>query len=355
MMLKRQKTESSTIQETLSRLRERLPGNWTLSLSESGTLRVPRPDARIEIKAAQGRRVKVAVEVRRGIEPKEVANIAGKQARPGESPRIFVAPYLSPRTRDLLGRAGINYADTTGNVRLLIENEFVYVLTSGASENPVRESRPLLSLKGPIAGRVARALCDFPPPMRIGQLAERANASLASVSRVVNFLDREALLTRKVHGPIQTADWAGIIRRWVEKYSWVKSNRTTSWLAARGIESVMDGLRKPSLNNRAVTGSAAAARVAPIAGSRLVAIYSDTPAQLARELGLRETDAGANVIISEPFDSVVFDRVRIQDGIPYAALSQVVADLLTGPGRSPAEGEELIQWMKANESAWRAQ
>ena len=41
------------------------------------------------------------------------------------------------------------------------------------------------------------------------------------------------------------------------------------------------------------------------------------------------------------------------EGIRYAALAQVVADLLTSPGRGPSEGEALIDWMKANENAWR--
>ena len=29
------------------------------------------------------------------------------------------------------------------------------------------------------------------------------------------------------------------------------------------------------------------------------------------------------------------------------------SDLLTSPGRGPAEAEELINWMRANEEPWR--
>jgi hypothetical protein len=36
-----------------------------------------------------------------------------------------------------------------------------------------------------------------------------------------------------------------------------------------------------------------------------------------------------------------------------ASPSQVAVDLLTGPGREPSEGEELLLWMKGNEAAWR--
>ena len=36
-----------------------------------------------------------------------------------------------------------------------------------------------------------------------------------------------------------------------------------------------------------------------------------------------------------------------------AAPTQVVVDLMTGPGRSPNEAEELLEWMKRNERSWR--
>ena len=40
-------------------------------------------------------------------------------------------------------------------------------------------------------------------------------------------------------------------------------------------------------------------------------------------------------------------------GYLVAAPAQVAADLLNGPGREPAEGEFLIEWMKINEEQWR--
>ena len=52
-------------------------------------------------------------------------------------------------------------------------------------------------------------------------------------------------------------------------------------------------------------------------------------------------------------DALTIRLLIIAYGVWYAAPSQVAADLLTSPGRGPAEGEELIQWMQANEEAWR--
>jgi len=59
------------------------------------------------------------------------------------------------------------------------------------------------------------------------------------------------------------------------------------------------------------------------------------------------------VLLVEPFDSVVFDRTSLDDGLRYVAPSQAAADLLTSSGRGPEEAEALIEWMLSHEEAWR--
>jgi len=59
-----------------------------------------------------------------------------------------------------------------------------------------------------------------------------------------------------------------------------------------------------------------------------------------RHLDLREVDSGANVLIAEPFDPVVYERMTKRDGLTLTAPTQIAADLLTGSGRMPSEGEE---------------
>ena len=53
------------------------------------------------------------------------------------------------------------------------------------------------------------------------------------------------------------------------------------------------------------------------------------------------------------YEIVFRDTRRSELGYKVAAPEQVAADLLTGPGRNPSEGEELIKWMEENESEWR--
>lgn len=119
----------------------------------------------------------------------------------------------------------------------------------------------------------------------------------------------------------------------------------------------MSGLtRKLSDTKRpyALTGSLAAVELAPVAPTRLGAMYVDSIRDAQRELDLREVETGANVVLVEPFSPVALARTWQRDGLTYAAASQVAADLLTSPGRAPAEGEALIEWMAENEDAWRS-
>ena len=103
----------------------------------------------------------------------------------------------------------------------------------------------------------------------------------------------------------------------------------------------------------AVTGSFAATRLAPVAEPRLVTIYAEDPEAAAGQLGLRSAETGGNVLILRPFDPVAFERAQCADGITYTRVTQVLADLMKGPGRGPAEAEGLVEWMRDNEDIWK--
>jgi hypothetical protein len=126
-------------------------------------------------------------------------------------------------------------------------------------------------------------------------------------------------------------------------------------LAPNGANDVLARLRDgdPTRRPPVVTGSFAAVRVAPVAAPALLLAYCDDVSAVARDLGLLPADEGANVALLTPFDRVVWERTVVDAGVAYAAPSQVAVDCLTGPGRMPAEGEAVLEWMLADESHWR--
>ncbi len=323
----------------------RLPSSWHLASAPGGT-----PDA--TLRAPDGATARLRVIRRKRLDPKDVAALLAPQ-RGSLDGTLVAAPFLSPRTRQLLVDAGASYADATGNLRLVLDRPAVFIQTEGAQKNPQREPRPLISLKGPAAARVVRALCDVKPPYGVRRLAQIAAAAPATVSRTLTFLVREALVKRGPRGEVLDLDWPALIRRWVQDYQFLSSNAVSTFLEPRGIPGLISKLR--GFRRRyAVTGSLAAARRAPVAAARVAALYVDDPSAVADSLDLRSAEAGANVTLVRPIDAVVFERMWAEDGLNFAALPQVAADLLTSPGRAPSEGEELIAWMRKNENAWRA-
>jgi len=132
----------------------------------------------------------------------------------------------------------------------------------------------------------------------------------------------------------------------------MQSNKMATYLEPRGMQEVFGKLGNASFKY-AITGSFAAARYASVTQSRLFTVYVENPEVAEESLGLRRAETGGNVLLGRPFDSVVFERTVSSDALIYARVSQVAADLLTGPGRNPSEGEALIAWMNTNEEKWR--
>jgi hypothetical protein len=334
-------------------LEDRLPLGWRLKRSVRETRAGKRTvaDVLVTLAGPGDQATSIIVEAKSRLEPQNVEGLAGQLADSSE-PVLVVAPYLSPRTRERLIASGLNFADLTGNIRLVLSKPALFIDARGADENPTPSLRERRSLKGPKAGRIVRTLCDFRSPIGLRDLAKRANVDAGYASRVVQYLIRDALVTRTGRGPITSVDWAALLWRWSEEYSPLKAGRATSFLAPRGLPAVVGALKKLR-GGYTVSGSWAANLLAPIGPARLLLCYADDVSALAKRLDLRQVDSGMNVVLAQPFDPVVAERTIKRDRLVIAAPSQIVADLMTSPGRGPNEAEALIEWMRQNEDDWR--
>ncbi|MGH7919266.1 MAG: hypothetical protein ACREQM_04885 [Candidatus Dormibacteraceae bacterium] len=229
----------------------------------------------------------------------------------------------------------------------------LFVAAKGARKDPWPSDDVLQSLRGRGAGRALRALVDFRPPFGVRDLAVRAGVPLGTLSRTLDLIDREGFVVRDARGAVLDMDWEGAIRRWALDYDYRRANRVAYYLDPRGL-TILSGKLAAKSWTYAVTGAFAAQRFAPIAPARQATIYVENTIDAADRLKLRAADAGANVVLAEPFDRVVFERTNERDGIRAVAASQLAVDLLAGSGREPSEGEELLSWMRANEEEWRA-
>jgi len=360
--------ETSLVDGAIAWLQSALP--QTLTVERSKRVFAPQAPSRetqqtpleggIDIRVPQGIVRTFAVEAKESLPPRAVDTLVAGVARilqvlAGNTPILVVSRWLSTRTQEMLAERGINYIDLTGNAFISVDNPVIYIKSAGATRDPEPRPRGRAQVRGAKAIRLVRVLADVRPPYGVRDLAAAASLAPGYVSRLLDTLDREALIERSQRGKVTDVDVVALLHRVAESYDLLKTNQAVAYVAPPGAADALARLgRRPTLwGGVAVTGSFAAVRYAPVAAPSLLAIYCQDPSGVAREMALLPAEEGANVMLLEPFDPVVWERTVTDADIPYVAPAQVALDCLTGTGRMPAEGDALLAWMLGNEPRWR--
>lgn len=353
------RSELDILRDCTAQLRRRLPKEWRVSVQPETSDRDTRFDALVTIGATPGTDARFLVEVKRLVTRSAVPIIASRLRDAGARDLVGTSPmlmsrYLSPSVREALDEQAMSFVDATGNMQLTSNQPPLFVRDRGADKDPWRgPGRPRATLVGEPAARVVRTLVGRRGPWTARQLVEASGASTGATYRVLEFLQEEGLVDKR-DAEFVVTDWANLLRRWSRDYGFFTTNSTLSYIEPRGVQIFLSKLSSTQDVTYAVTGSAAAAQWAPYAPTRAVTVYADRDADPSKRWGIKPTDVGANVIIARPEYDVVFTDTSVSDdGYVIVAPGQAAVDLLTGPGRNPAEGEELLTWMTVNEPAWR--
>lgn len=348
--------ERRLINEGLRATSQWLPEGWSVA-SERPSLRAAEPDARWAFAAPDAQRATFAIEAKQSLEPREAERLIARLQR-SEASWLIVSPYLSRATRDKLAAAEISYLDLTGNVYIRSARPGLLLRAQGAERDPGRSPRAVASLRGARAAGIVRDLIERRRPGTLRAIGERTGADVGYVSRVLAFLDAQALVTRSRRGELIDVAWRELLERWSVEAPLASRGAATRYLAPRGLDEFVT--RLPSAEGYAVTGSLATTQVSPIAPVRVARIYVADARGFAATMALRPVEAGANVVLIEVDDRLALTAGArpawhgLDDAITYTSPVNVAADLLTGSGREPEEGEALLAWMQAHEEVWRA-
>lgn len=349
--------DTDPLGESVRRISELLPGAWTLESGVPVASSSSAPDRVVRLVGPGGAEVAFAVEVKRsGSVPARLLSLVLRDVEERAGlPVLFVSDYIGASLRLLLAEEGISYADATGWVRIISDDPLILLTGEGARRAPRdRESSAVSRMNGIAAGRAIRALATADLPIGVRSLATAAGVSPGSAAKLLTTLSAEGIVDRDEAGAVVAVRRRDLIRRWVQDYSFAKANPTVAYLIApRGLERAMTALGNVD-GGVALTGSAAARRLlpdgaVPVVPLRLLALYAADPAQVAAVLGLIQADpATANVVIAAPQDR----DILATGTIVTAPAPLVVADLLTLPGRSDAEAEQLMDALAASDPAW---
>jgi glycine/D-amino acid oxidase-like deaminating enzyme len=138
-------------------------------------------------------------------------------------------------------------------------------------------------------------------------------------------------------------DWPQLLRARAAEYQVLRTNRSITYLARRGLDVLLRELH--AAPEVLVTGSYAAHRIAPVAAPAQLLLYVPDIDTYAERWDLLATGTGANAVLLEAASGSQLERPRDVDGLRHVGYSQLVMDLLSGNGRLPEEGEVVLQWM----------
>ncbi|OBB31260.1 hypothetical protein B7435_13205 [Mycolicibacterium peregrinum] len=350
-------SETEILTECTELLSSRLPDAWRVDVQRSPA--DAGIDAVLALTAPSGEQVRFVVEAKRLLVGRDIPRVSEQlqwaaDRELSNTKTMVMSRYLAPPIRERLLESDMSFIDATGNILVQSSRPALYVRDRGADKDPWRSpGRPRGSLAGEPAARVVRALIAGRGPWSARDLVSASGASTGATYRVLEFLQEEGLV-QKAGTEYVLGDWPKLLRRWSRDYSFFRNNRTSSYIEPRGLETLQSKAANSQYSQYAITGTIAAAQWAPYAPARAAMVYVDDAVRAAKEWGLRPAEKGANVILAEPKYDVVFSGSSTnRNGAVIVAIEQAAVDLLTGPGRNPSEGEELISWMERNESEWR--
>ena len=227
-------SDNNLVREGLQGLQRRLPPGWSIAATGGGTA--------VEISAPDRRTGKLTLEARARLAPKDVRALVEKLE--ADVTPVVVAPFLTESTRARLRDSDVGYLDLTGNTRIVLPEPGLFIETQGAAEDPNREERPARSLRGPKAGRVVRALIELKSPPGVRELAALTKIDAGYVSRVLSFLDSEALIKRVGRGHLASVDWPALLQRWAQEAPLDVRGRLRTFLEPRGLSALQARLAK---------------------------------------------------------------------------------------------------------------
>ena len=348
--------EMQLLRDALDVLEPKLPQAWTVELmpfSDGSS------DTLLHLKAGSTSNAMI-IEPRLTLTPQEIERSFGAPSfrrlrAQGGRPMIVIAPYLSPRSRELLTKEEICYLDLTGNIRIVLDYPPVWFQAEGASRDPSSKKRPTRGVRGAAAGKLVRLLIDVRPSYGVTELGRAARVDPGYVTRVLDTLEAEAVLERGRRGRVVSTDWESLLRRRAEAVDLLNARHTSLYVAPGDPTRTLGRLQTLEPKEFLVTGSLSASRIAPVSAPALLVLYTlGKREEITEALDLHAVSDGANVALVRPENTAPFLNAVTSDDLMFAAPSQTAIDCLSGNGRMPAEGEAVVAWMRENEPEWRA-
>lgn len=337
------------------RLARALEATLTDALPKAWRARVrPAPDrgadAELRLEGPTGSRATARVEFKTRLEPAQLT--AQLQQLNQLGPRlVMVADSVSPRVREILERARVNWVELNGDIRLELGPVFI---SREAPRPRVRAGndgtrRYVADLFSGGALRIVRWLLIEPGrKWPVSELSSRARVSPGLVSRTLATLARDGYISRDASG-FRLVDGAGLLEKWATAPPPDEIVETGVTLEGPGEVLRAVAAKRGSGDDYALTAEAGADRVAPFARYSRAELYVRDLDEWKRYLKLTPVPVGGNVVLIKSNDPGVFDGSSIRDGLVVVSVPQLYVDLV----RRESVGSTAAAFMRQRVDALR--
>lgn len=251
---------------------------------------------------------------------------------------VYMAPYISENSREIIKEYGIGFIDLSGNAYISFENVLISRI---GYENRFRKKRTMVKLFSKKSTRIIRKLLADPNrTWKTTELAEEARVSLGFVSTAIKNLAEEGFLDRE-WGSIKLINPAGLLDKWSGEYRFDNQTSIGYYCPYKDREQVFRRLREINGDQYALTMGAAASLIAPHVRSTDIYLYSSNNSKLIKKLELTPVEFGGNLYLVDPGDQgVLFDKQDV-DGLSIVSNIQLYLDLFNYPARGREQAEFL--------------
>ncbi len=259
---------------------------------------------------------------------------------------VFVAPYISAQSAQLLSDNHCSYLDLSGNCYLLTKN--LIIRNSGQPNRYIqkRGKNSYFQKSSSAASVVLRTMIDRPyATWKVNLLSEITGKALGTVFNVKNFLKEQGWIEEYPHGfGLKHID--EILQAWAKDYHQSPSHTVEYYSldTISQIEAKVTACNIKHKTNILLAGFSAAARYAPTVRYKKVQIYVQ-PQELellAQELNLKKVASGGNVVVGIPHDETVSMFARTINGDMVTSPVQTILDLLGSPSRGEEAAEAIM-------------
>jgi len=297
-----------------------------------------------------GTKTGIALDFKRQVNAATAWRLVHESRQHPDVPLLLVAHQTTKQAREILREHGVGVVDGQGNAHVELPG-LVYHL-SGQSRRLKRE--PELDRPARLSGKaalVAQALMLQPDhEWNVRSLAERAQASVGLVHRILVRLERERIVESRGAGPRRVrrlADPTALLDLWAEE-NHDRVIKSPAYMLAqtsgRLLSQVADRLAAGGLEY-AITGSAAASLVAPqVTSVPVVEVWVEHAADAEHLRTLtraRDVDEGHNLVFLQSPKNLPMAFRDPRDGISLVNRFRLYVDLRNDPRRGAEQADYL--------------